>query len=69
MPKRLQLIYGFGHLRILTFGCYRAGGAPFPLFFSTFSNPPSCDRIVFGVISHMNRSWERKPISEFTQNA
>lgn len=35
---------------------------------SSFSNPDSCDRIVFGVISHMNRSWERKPIPEFTQN-
>ena len=36
---------------------------------SSFSNPASCDRIVFGVISHLNRSWERKRLSEFTQNA
>lgn len=36
---------------------------------SSFSNPESCDRIVFGVISHLNRSWERKPLPEFTQNA
>jgi len=36
---------------------------------TSFSNPASCDRIVFGVISHLNRSWERKPILEFTQNA
>ncbi len=35
---------------------------------SSFTNPESCDRIVFGVISHLNRSWERKPLSEFTQN-
>ena len=35
---------------------------------SSFSNCESCDRIVFGVISHLNRSWERKPLSEFTQD-
>jgi putative transposase len=35
---------------------------------SSFANPASCDRIVFGVISHMNRSWQRKPIPEFTHN-
>ncbi len=35
---------------------------------SSFTNPASCDRIVFGVISHLNRSWERKPIKQFTQN-
>lgn len=35
---------------------------------SSFTNPASCDRIVFGVISHLNRSWE-KPLKEFTQNA
>jgi len=36
---------------------------------SSFTNPASCDRIIFGVISHLNRSWERKPLREFTQNA
>jgi putative transposase len=36
---------------------------------SSFTNPDSCDRIVFGVISHLNHSWERKPLKEFTQNA
>jgi putative transposase len=36
---------------------------------SSFTNPESCDRIIFGVITHLNRSWERKPLSEFTQNA
>ena len=35
---------------------------------SSFTNPDSCDRIVFGVISHLNRSWERKPLKEFTQD-
>lgn len=36
---------------------------------SSFTNPASCDRIVFGVISHLNRSWESKPLKEFTQHA
>jgi putative transposase len=36
---------------------------------SSFTNPASCDRIVFGVIHHLNRSWERKPLPEFTQNS
>lgn len=36
---------------------------------SSFTNPASCDRIIFGVISHLNRSWERKPLKQFTQNA
>jgi len=36
---------------------------------SSFTNPASCDRIVFGVISHLNRSWEKKPLKEFTQHA
>jgi putative transposase len=36
---------------------------------SSFTNPASCDRIIFGVISHLNRSWERKPLKVFTQNA
>jgi len=35
---------------------------------SSFTNPASCDRIIFGVISHLNRSWERKPLMQFTQN-
>jgi putative transposase len=36
---------------------------------SSFTNPASCQRIIFGVISHLNRSWERKPLEEFTQHA
>jgi transposase-like protein len=34
---------------------------------SSFSNVESCDRIVYGVISHLNRSWERKALLQFTQ--
>jgi putative transposase len=36
---------------------------------SSFTNRESCARIVFGVVSHLNRSWEKKPLAEFTQNA
>ena len=36
---------------------------------SSFTNPASCERIVFGVINHLNSSWEKKPLKEFTQNA
>lgn len=35
---------------------------------SSFTNPASCDRIIFGVITHLNRSWQ-KPLKEFTQNS
>ena len=35
---------------------------------SRFPNPASCDRIIFGVISHLNRSWEKIPLKQFTQN-
>jgi len=34
---------------------------------SSFTNPASCDRIIFGVISHLNRSWEKTPLKQFTQ--
>jgi hypothetical protein len=30
----------------------------------SFTNPASCDRIIFGVISHLNRSWETKPLTK-----
>ena len=36
---------------------------------SSFSNLQSCDRIIFGVLTHLNSSWERKPLPEFTHNA
>ncbi len=29
---------------------------------SSFTNPESCDRTVFGAISRLNRPWERKPL-------
>jgi transposase-like protein len=35
---------------------------------SCFSNPKSIDRIIFGVISHLNDTWKDKPLSNFTQN-
>lgn len=35
---------------------------------SSFSNPESCDRIIYGVFTNLNRSWARKPLPEFTQN-
>jgi len=34
---------------------------------SSFSNTESCDRIIYGVISHLNTSWEKTPFFEFTQ--
>ena len=33
---------------------------------SSFSNTESCDRIIYGVITNLNRSWETKPFFEFT---
>ena len=35
---------------------------------SSSANLAGCDRIVIGVISHLNGSWERKPLKQFTQN-
>ena len=35
---------------------------------SSFSNTESCDRIIYGVISHLNSSWERIPFHEFTHS-
>jgi putative transposase len=34
---------------------------------SCFNNTASVNRIIFGVISHLNRSWKEKPLSQFTQ--
>jgi putative transposase len=34
---------------------------------TSFSNPESCNRVIFGVLSNLNRSWERKPSFQFTQ--
>jgi hypothetical protein len=30
-------------------------------------DPASCDRVIFGVIGHLNRSWEKTPLKQFTQ--
>jgi len=34
---------------------------------SCFNNPKSIDRILFGVLSHLNSHWRAKPIPKFTQ--
>lgn len=31
-----------------------------------FQNPASVDRIIFGVLSHLNKTWKEKPLLEFT---
>jgi putative transposase len=35
---------------------------------SCFQNPASVNRIIFGVISKLNKSWKEKPLPEFTHN-
>lgn len=35
---------------------------------SCFTNSQSVDRIIYGVISHLNESWKDKPLFNFTQN-
>jgi putative transposase len=35
---------------------------------SCFQNSASVDRIIYGVVSHLNRNWEEKPLREFTHN-
>jgi putative transposase len=34
---------------------------------SSFTNLASCDRIIYGVLTHLNSSWETKPFPKFTQ--
>lgn len=36
---------------------------------SCFQNPASVDRIIYGVIYHLNNAWKAKPLTEFTHNA
>lgn len=36
---------------------------------SSFTNLASCDRIIYGVLTHLNSSWESKPLTKFTQHA
>ena len=31
-----------------------------------FQNKESVDRIIYGVISHLNKAWEANPIPQFT---
>ena len=33
---------------------------------SCFQNSASVDRIIFGVISHLNKAWQDKPLTQFT---
>ena len=35
---------------------------------SCFTNSRSVDRIIYGVINHLNESWKEKPFIKFTQN-
>jgi len=35
---------------------------------SCFQNSASVDRIIYGVISHLNTDWEEKPLPQFTHN-
>lgn len=36
---------------------------------SCFQNGDSVDRIIYGVITHLNKSWEAKSLNEFTHNS
>ncbi len=36
---------------------------------SCFTNGASVDRIIFGIISHLNKTWKDKPIPKFTQQS
>jgi hypothetical protein len=35
---------------------------------SSLSEPASCERIVFGIISHLNRCCSEKPLQQFSRN-
>lgn len=36
---------------------------------SCFQNKESVDRIIYGVINHLNQNWKEKPLKEFTHNS
>lgn len=36
---------------------------------SCFQNTQSIERIIYGVINHLNRAWEAKPLKEFTHKS
>ncbi|RLC94570.1 MAG: hypothetical protein DRI39_02410 [Chloroflexi bacterium] len=33
---------------------------------SCFQNKASVDRIIYGIVSHLNATWKEKPLLEFT---
>jgi transposase-like protein len=35
---------------------------------SCFQNSASVDRIIYGVITHLNKTWQEKPLAEFTHS-
>jgi transposase-like protein len=35
---------------------------------SCFQNTQSVERIIFGVINHLNQTWKEKPLKEFTHD-
>jgi putative transposase len=35
---------------------------------SCFTNSQSVDRIIYGVMNHLNNNWQDKPLPNFTQN-
>ena len=35
---------------------------------SCFQNSASVDRIIYGIISHLNNNWKRKPLPKSTHN-
>ena len=34
-----------------------------------FTNDASCERIIYAVVSHLSKSWEGRPLQQFTQNS
>ena len=34
-----------------------------------FTNDASCERIIYAVVSHLNRNWEGHPLQQFTHNS
>lgn len=36
---------------------------------SCFNNDASCERIIYAVLSHLNRNWEGKPLPQFTHQS
>jgi putative transposase len=36
---------------------------------SCFTNDASCERIIYAVVCHLNKSWEGRPLKQFTQNS